>query len=178
MSLRIALLGMLAAGGPATGYDLAKNFDGSLSHVWPARHSQIYPELAKLAADGQATVRDDGSRGRRLYDLTPTGRAFLDEWLRTADPAPKVRSESSLRLFLLPLLPPEVSVPLLRKEALRYAEQARALEAERDSRQPPTTPGRNGWYAADLGIRGFTAIRDWATATADHIESLTSARPL
>ncbi|WP_433688053.1 hypothetical protein ACQP0I_04360 [Micromonospora carbonacea] len=34
--------------------------------------------------------------------------------------------------------------------------------------------GRNGWYAADLGIRSFAAIRDWATATAtaDHIESL------
>ncbi|BCJ40552.1 hypothetical protein GCM10010168_81140 [Actinoplanes ianthinogenes] len=172
MSLRIALLGMLAAGGPATGYDLAKDFDGSLSHVWPAKHSQIYPELAKVAADGHATVRDDGSRGRKLYELTPAGRDFLDTWLQSTDPAPRVRSESSLRLFLLPLLPPDVSVPLLRKEAVRYAEQARLLEAERDSHQPPTTPGRNGWYAVDLGIRNFTAIRDWATATADHIESL------
>ena len=176
MSLRIALLGMLAAGGPATGYDLAKKFDGSLSHVWPARHSQIYPELAKLAADGQAAVRDDGSRGRKLYDLTPAGRAVLDEWLRGADPAPKVRSESSLRLFLLPLLPPEVSVPLLRKEADRYAEHARVRTADRDRHQPPDTPGRNGWYAVDLGIRNFTAIRDWATATADHIESLITPR--
>ncbi|GAA4587089.1 DNA-binding PadR family transcriptional regulator [Actinoplanes octamycinicus] len=172
MSLRIALLGMLAAGGPTSGYDLAKKFDGSLSHVWPARHSQIYPELAKLAADGHATVRDEGSRGRKLYELTPAGRDFLDEWLRSADPAPKVRSESSLRLFLLPLLPPEVAVPLLRAEASRYAEQARVLAAERDARQPPDTPGRNGWYAADLGVRNFTAIRDWATATADHIEAL------
>ncbi|MEU8279870.1 hypothetical protein ACFYOK_00050 [Microbispora bryophytorum] len=41
MSLRIALLGLLAAARPASGYDLAKKFETSVSHVWQAGHSQI-----------------------------------------------------------------------------------------------------------------------------------------
>ena len=51
MSLRHALLDLLA-GEPMSGYDLARLFSVSLGNVWPAQHSQIYPELAKLSADG------------------------------------------------------------------------------------------------------------------------------
>jgi DNA-binding PadR family transcriptional regulator len=172
MSLRIALLGMLTAGGPSTGYDLAKRFDGSLSHVWAARHSQIYPELGKLVTDDLATVTDDGARGRKLYTITGRGRATLHDWLRTTQAQQRVRSESSLRLFLLPLLPAEQAVPLLRREASDFAAQVRALETEREHHRPPAEPGRNGWYALDLGIRQMSAIRDWATATADHLEQI------
>jgi len=42
MSLRSALLGLLA-GGPMSGYDLARTFDSSLSGVWSARHSPRAP---------------------------------------------------------------------------------------------------------------------------------------
>src|SRR5438093_632739 len=48
MSLRHALLGLLADH-PMTGYDLTRTFDRSLANVWPASHSQIYPELARLS---------------------------------------------------------------------------------------------------------------------------------
>ncbi|WP_433381224.1 PadR family transcriptional regulator [Actinoplanes sp. CA-142083] len=172
MSLRIALLGMLAAGGPSSGYDLAKQFEGSLSHVWAARHSQIYPELNKLEVDELATVTDDGARGRKVYTITDAGRSALDSWLRTTEARQRVRSESGLRMFLLPLLPPGEAVPLLRQEAALYAAQVAELEAERERHSPPTKPGRNGWYALDLGIRQMTAIRDWASETADHLEGL------
>ena len=42
-----ALLGLLAEG-PRTGYALLKHFEQSLAYAWPASHSQIYPELARL----------------------------------------------------------------------------------------------------------------------------------
>lgn len=177
MSLRIALLGALAANDGLSGYDLAKTFDGSLSYVWPARHSQIYPELAKLAADGLASVSEEGSRGRKVYAITENGRATLAEWLTGAEPSRSIRSEASLRLFLLPLLDPSQAVPLLRREAERFAAQVRDLEATRDLHEPPTAPGRNGWYALDLGIGQLAALRDWATATADDIERLAAADP-
>ena len=44
MSLRHALLGLLAEH-PASGYDLLKQFEGSLAFVWPATQSQLYTEL-------------------------------------------------------------------------------------------------------------------------------------
>ena len=172
MSLRIALLGMLAAGGPASGYDLAKRFDGSLSHVWSARQSQIYPELLKLVDDELATVTDDGPRGRKTYELTDAGRTTLEDWLTGTEPHQRVRSASSLRLFLLPLLDSPTAVRLLRQESELYAGQVRGLEAIRAGISEPREERRNGWYAVDLGVRQMSAIRDWAAATADRIEAI------
>ena len=34
--------------GPRTGYALVKHLQQSIAYTWPARHSQVYPELAKL----------------------------------------------------------------------------------------------------------------------------------
>ncbi|WP_279579818.1 PadR family transcriptional regulator [Fodinicola feengrottensis] len=72
MSLRYALLGLLADE-PASGYDLARTFEISLQRwAWHARHSQIYPELNKLADEGLIDVVDEGARGRRTYARSPT----------------------------------------------------------------------------------------------------------
>jgi DNA-binding PadR family transcriptional regulator len=172
MSLRIALLGLLAADGPSSGYELLKRFDGSLAHVWAARHSQIYPELAKMTAEGLATVSDAGPRGRKHYEITQIGRRRLDDWLIDSLPSHRIRSEANLRMFLLPLLDAPDAIRLLRREAAEYSTQIQELEAVRALHHEPSEVRRNGWYALDLGIRQMTAIRDWATATADHIESL------
>ena len=51
MSLRHAVLGLLERR-PSTGYELTRTFDRSLRASWQARHSQIYPELAKLESAG------------------------------------------------------------------------------------------------------------------------------
>ena len=62
MSLRHGLLDLLA-GEPMSGYDLARFFGASMGNVWPAQHSQIYPELAKLAAEGLICPDRGGSAG-------------------------------------------------------------------------------------------------------------------
>ncbi len=46
-SLGYALLALLART-PLTGYDLAQRMLRSTDFFWTARHSQIYPELARL----------------------------------------------------------------------------------------------------------------------------------
>ena len=53
MSLRHGLLNLLA-GEPMSGYDLARLFEASMANVWPAQHSQIYPELAIDASKRRA----------------------------------------------------------------------------------------------------------------------------
>ena len=81
MSLRYALLGLLAEE-PASGYDLARKFERNLSrYAWHAQQSQIYPELNRLAADGLATVIEEGPRGRRTYAITEVGRSELRRWV-------------------------------------------------------------------------------------------------
>jgi PadR family transcriptional regulator AphA len=56
-----ALLGLLADH-PRTGYALLKHFEQSLGYAWPASHSQIYPELAKLREAG--LIREGASLPR------------------------------------------------------------------------------------------------------------------
>ena len=70
MSLRHALLGVLTDE-PRTGYGLLKHFEQSLAYAWPASHSQIYPELARLLDEGLIEQTGSGARGAKTYAATP-----------------------------------------------------------------------------------------------------------
>src|SRR5690606_24488121 len=61
-TLGFALLSLLTRG-PATGYDLAQRMKAPIGHFWTAKHSQIYPELARLAEAGHVRVRSGAGPG-------------------------------------------------------------------------------------------------------------------
>src|SRR3954471_15985832 len=115
VSLRYALLGMLAAQ-PSTGYELARRFDSSMSNAWYASHSQIYPELAKLEQAGFLEVVGEGARRSRTYGITEAGRTALRDWLVESEPNRAQRNETTIRWFLLQLLPPEDRRAMLERE--------------------------------------------------------------
>ena len=96
--LRFALLAMLSAG-PHTGYDLLRIFDRSVGNVWHAPHTQIYPELRRMEADGQIAGTDvpRGPKGsKREYRITDAGRATLRELAST--PVEPAREKDPYRL--------------------------------------------------------------------------------
>ena len=85
MSLRNALLALLTSA-PMTGYDISRQFQSSVGHVWHAPDSQIYPELRKMEAEGlvEAEAVEDGGRGeKRYYRPTEAGLESLREWMRS-----------------------------------------------------------------------------------------------
>src|SRR4026209_1700099 len=116
MALRYALLGALADQ-PRTGYALLKHFEQSFAYAWPASHSQIYPELARLLEDGLIEQTGSGRRNSKTYSVTGSGRPDIRRWLRESEPDRRVRSDAALRTFFLWLLEP--------------AEAAGRLEVER-----------------------------------------------
>lgn len=137
MSLRYALLGSLADQ-PRTGYALLKHFEQSLAYAWPARHSQIYPELARLVDEGLIEQTESGARNSKTYAVTDAGLADIRRWLLETTPERRVRSDAALRTFFLWLLTPE--------EAERQLERERAywqgvLDEFRRIQDEPT--GRN-----------------------------------
>ncbi|MCK2212561.1 PadR family transcriptional regulator [Actinomadura sp. ATCC 31491] len=157
MSLRIALLGLLSAVGPASGYDLAKKFDRSLNHVWQAGHTQIYPELVKMAADGLVDAGSEGARGRKTYTITPEGARQLHEWMLEHTPSVVVRNEVALQAFLLPLLD--------RDDAIAVVERIRAgLEARLATLQCQQA-GAFGSYALKLGLAQLRTSIGWTEET-------------
>src|SRR5215210_4726011 len=103
MSLRYALLGLLSVR-PGTGYELTQRFDVSLRNAWHASHSQIYPELARLEAEGLAEVVEEGARRSKTFAATQSGREELHRWVRETEPNRAQRNEVTLRLFLAFLL--------------------------------------------------------------------------
>ena len=104
MSLRYALLGLLAEE-PASGYELTRKFQQVLQrYAWHAQNSQVYPELNQLSRDGLAEVIEEGPRGRRTYAITDAGREELRQWMRNPPDVYLVRNEFVLRLFLLSAL--------------------------------------------------------------------------
>jgi DNA-binding PadR family transcriptional regulator len=161
VSLRHALLNLLA-GEPMSGYDLARRFDESMANVWPAQHSQIYPELAKLAAGGLIAQTGDGPRGRKVYETTPSGVNALQSWLRETAPDYSVRSEALLRLFCLWSLPRDEALVLLsrdRSEYVRHRTQMEAAIVEVDWAKSPAH--RAARLTIEFGVRFYGALIEW-----------------
>ena len=102
MSLRHAVLGLLSLQ-PSTGYELTQRFDRSLSNAWHASHSQIYPELSKLEAEGLVEVVAEGARRSKTWAATDAGRDELRRWM--TDDRAQPRAAQRDRAALVPRLP-------------------------------------------------------------------------
>jgi PadR family transcriptional regulator AphA len=170
MSLRYALLGLLAEE-PASGYDLARKFERNLRrYAWHAQHSQIYPELNRLAADGLATVVEEGPRGRRTYAITDAGRVGLRRWVLDPNDEPVVRNEHTLRLFLLSTLDADDARYVLRQQVedsrREYERLRAAIDEAGDTGQPPVA-----LFAAELGARYFQVLHEWALWALDRLDN-------
>ena len=161
MSLRHGLLDLLA-GEPMSGYDLTRYFSVSMGNVWPAQHSQIYPELAKLLAEGLITQTGEGPRGRKVYETTPAGLEELRSWLRDTEPDYSVRYGALLRVFCLWVLPTDEALVHLARDRAEYARHLELIEqviANRDWAQSPST--RASRLTIEFGRRFYAAQIAW-----------------
>jgi len=88
-------LGMLA-NGPASGYDLKKEFASTFGHFFAAGYGSIYPALSWLSDHDLVTCEEipqEGKPDRKVYHISEDGRQFLLKALRNTQPSHKVRSE-------------------------------------------------------------------------------------
>jgi DNA-binding PadR family transcriptional regulator len=101
---------------PMSGYELKKRFSTSLGFGWRAYDTQIYRELKALESAGLVSGRADrGGRGpeRRIFSLTEQGRKALAVWLASPLEDTWYKSELTLRIWSLDLIPLEVLDDLL-----------------------------------------------------------------
>jgi PadR family transcriptional regulator AphA len=97
-----ALLGLLHAE-PRHGYELFQEYDRELGRVWRVGQSQLYAQLKLLEEAGLVSVRVEeqpGRPARKVYGLTPQGRAAFAEWVRQPTPYLRhIRVEFLARLY-------------------------------------------------------------------------------
>jgi PadR family transcriptional regulator AphA len=162
MSLRHAVLGLLSEG-PASGYDLMKLFDVSLSNVWPATQSQLYAELGKLADAGLVDVAAEGPRGRKEYAITEAGLAELRHWITEVEPVRGQRSDMLLRVFFLAQIDPEQARRYFRQQAEVIGKHLEHMESIRGF----VEGGEDnlavfGRIALEYGLRLGKVQQEWA----------------
>ncbi|HEY6275747.1 MAG TPA: PadR family transcriptional regulator [Streptosporangiaceae bacterium] len=165
MSLRHALLGLLAEE-PASGYDLTRKFERVLQrYAWHAKNSQIYPELKQLAADGLVSIIETGPRGRQTYAITEAGQAELRRWMLNPPDVFLVRNEFVLRLFLLTAVEPDEARTLLSQVAADSAAALAELREQVEKFDATAAPGTTlpiSRLVAEYGVRSFQTLHDWA----------------
>ncbi len=160
MALRYALLGALADQ-PRTGYALLKHFQQSLAYAWPASHSQIYPELARLLEDGLIEQTGTGARNSKTYAVTEAGLAEVRTWLRGTEPDRRVRSDAALRLFFLWLLEPGEAQEQLAGERAYWQGVLDEFLRIRDEPTGHNKKARTFRIALEGGIRTVEARLAW-----------------
>lgn len=124
MALSHAILAVLS-GEACSGYDLAKQFDGSVGFFWTASHQQIYRELSKLEQQGLIDLEvfhQDGKPDRKVYSITPAGLDWLRDWIMQPSPLPPVKDELLVKLFVGQLVPPLAIRQLLEDQRSQHAE--------------------------------------------------------
>ena len=169
MSLRHAVLGLLSLQ-PSTGYELTQRFDLSLRNAWHASHSQIYPELSKLEAEGLVEVIAEGARRSKTWAATEAGRNELRRWMTDAEPVRAQRNETALRWFLVFLLDPPERQAVLERE---WAHISREAEERREFTRQLDASGTSGAFrpVLDLAERMETVMVDWLREQADAAEA-------
>lgn len=177
MSLRHAVLGLIAEMDGASGYDLLKTFEISLGNVWPARQSQLYGELGKLTDAGLIEVAEEGPRGRKEYRITGPGRAELHRWLVDVEPKPNRRDDALLRIFFLGQVAPEEAQDYMRRHVDvmgRRLDELTALEQKVDWGDDDLSV--YGRLAIEYGKRYLAMRRDWFDWAMHEIKALDERR--
>lgn len=117
-TLSYGLLGILA-NESMSGYDLMLR----MNLFWHARHSHIYPLLAKLEEDKYVEfilVEQSGKPDKKIYTPTEKGLKAVKEWLEEITPEPINKDEMLLKTYCLHILGEDKARKLLKDREEMY----------------------------------------------------------
>lgn len=125
MALAQAILAALVEA-PCSGYDLAKQFDGSVGFFWSASHQQIYRELSKLEDQGWIScemILQEGRPDKKLYQVTELGEEQLKQWIaQPCQPAP-IKEDLLVKIFAGYVVPSEIILAELERHQQAHFEK-------------------------------------------------------
>jgi DNA-binding PadR family transcriptional regulator len=169
LSIKHAILGLLVDG-PLHGYKLKSAYEEELVPGAEINIGQIYQALNRLEADGFVTVEvqpQSERPDRKVYTLTPKGRAELDAWLRApSERGLELRNESFLKLMLADRLRRRAAGPRVGPLEVLAAERRVCLESLREltdlrvrAQQDSAAPA--ALLLLELGIARLNAFHQW-----------------
>jgi len=179
MSLEFVLLGLLRQ--PASGYDLAREFDEGAKYYWSAELSQIYPTLQRMKRRGWLSSRRQPSEkgpARVVYARTERGERAFHKWLREGPHVGSERFAYIAQLISLGELHDlDASLAFLTQLRDRLAFILKILDGvlnslgSGDSRNAPLSDDDfHARLALQLGVSTMTARVNWCEAAIRQVE--------
>jgi DNA-binding PadR family transcriptional regulator len=109
------------------------------------RYGSLYTVIELLLARGFIAARETARDGRRpertVYELTPAGRGELHDWMADLIAAPvKEYPQFEAALCLLPVLPPDEALALLRQRLHVIGQSVAALSGQLEGIGMPDFP--------------------------------------
>ena len=164
-----------------SGYDLTQRMKGRVGYFWSARHSQIYPELARLEEGGYVThsvVEQRERPDKKVYEITAEGLRALREWAVEPPPPKPSRDELVLKAYSVWLADPEEAARLFRGQEGRHEEQLAHYEGLRawmedewgDDLTRPESPRFATYATLRRGIIHERGSAEWCRWLAQSIE--------
>ncbi|MCS7462093.1 PadR family transcriptional regulator [Paenibacillus doosanensis] len=126
-TLSYGLLALLAQES-CTGYELMLK----IQPVWQAKHSQIYPILAKMERSGLVqfvSVAQKEKPDKKVYSITEKGTSALQAWLPDLSAEPVKRDEMLLKMYCLWLADAATTERLFRERLKLYAKRMEKFRA-------------------------------------------------
>ncbi len=154
-----SLLGFLHEGAQS-GWDLVSTAQRLIGEFWSLTPSQIYRELATMAAEGLIESDEVGPRERRAYRLTDDGRAAFQDWITRSPRPEQIRYPLLLTLAFARHLPAErLRQFVAEHRALHLAKLSSYRQMGADAAAAGARP--QDLVTLDFGIRYESAVLEW-----------------
>ncbi|MBD2176599.1 PadR family transcriptional regulator [Pseudanabaena sp. FACHB-1998] len=164
MSLAYALLVSLIQE-PKSGYDLAKQFDGSVGFFWQATHQQIYRELTKLEQQNWINAEAIAQAGRpdkKIFSVTDLGLSHLKTWLLQSSDVASVKDEFLLKIYAGYLIPENAIAQKIKDHRQLHQQQLEIYQAiEQNFFSQPEKCGMESRFAYLTLRRGINFEKGW-----------------
>lgn len=176
MDVKTVCLGILTDG-PASGYDLKKQFESTFSHFFAAGYGSIYPALSSLAHDGLVTCEEipqEGKPDRKVYEISAEGKAYLLSALEDPSPCHKIRSEFLATMCFAHLMPNQQVQTVLNnrlEECAHYTKMISDIESNSSQDWPPGMR-----FVAGFGKAMIAAMSDYVEENRHLLAEDTQAR--
>jgi DNA-binding PadR family transcriptional regulator len=116
---------------PASGYELAKQFEASVGFFWKATYQQIYRELTKLedlAWISAQVIAQETRPDKKLYRVTKLGKQQLIEWMNIKCEPTVIKDDLLVKIFAGHLIPEQKLVEELEHHRQIHIQKLKAYQ--------------------------------------------------
>ena len=171
--LDFAILGILTDG-PLHGYELKRRLADSEHGFWTVSFGSLYPALRRMEKRGFVSV-SAGETRRKVYQLTPEGKAYFQELLEDPRAADEERA-FTLKLSFFRFLDSESRLGLLERRKAHLT--SRLAESRRGMKESATrTKRRMDAYTIALMRRSLSTTEADIAWLDELIENERAAKP-